>query len=119
MWAAPWTRHDQSRSPPPPPAERRPYQAETEGFVVRVRPTYLPDQSEPDRAPLRLGLQRRDREPLGSDTAQLVSRHWIITDAAGQVEEVKGPGVVGEQPTIKPGETYAYASGCRARPARG
>ncbi len=88
-----------------------PYQAESGGFVVRVRPTYLPDQSEPDQHRFVWGysieIENRSEAP-----AQLVSRHWIITDAAGRVEEVKGPGVVGEQPTIQPGEIYAYASGC-------
>ena len=43
---------------------------------------------------------------------QLISRHWIITDAGGHVEEVKGPGVVGQQPTLAPGESFTYTSGC-------
>ncbi len=49
----------------------------------------------------------------GHQTAQLISRHWIITDATGHVEEVRGPGVVGEQPTLAPGESFEYTSGCR------
>ena len=49
---------------------------------------------------------------LGSDTVQLVSRHWTITDGAGRVREVKGPGVVGEQPILGPGESFRYTSGC-------
>lgn len=48
----------------------------------------------------------------GTDTVQLLSRHWIITDAYGQIEEVKGPGVVGQQPFIKPNDTFQYESGC-------
>jgi ApaG protein len=48
----------------------------------------------------------------GNDTVQLMSRHWIITDSYGQIEEVKGPGVVGLQPHIKPKETFQYESGC-------
>jgi len=48
----------------------------------------------------------------GSETVQLLSRHWIITDAAGHVEEVKGPGVVGEQPVLEPSESFTYTSGC-------
>lgn len=48
----------------------------------------------------------------GSETVQLVSRHWIITDAHGEQEEVKGPGVVGQQPTLREGEAFAYTSGC-------
>ena len=48
----------------------------------------------------------------GDDTVQLLSRHWIITDGAGHVEEVKGPGVVGQQPVLAPGENFTYTSGC-------
>jgi ApaG protein len=48
----------------------------------------------------------------GTDTVQLVGRHWIITDATGRVEEVRGPGVVGEQPVLKPGQSFDYTSGC-------
>ena len=48
----------------------------------------------------------------GSETVQLVSRHWIITDGSNQVEEVKGLGVVGHQPTLAPGEAFEYTSGC-------
>jgi len=48
----------------------------------------------------------------GSETVQLISRHWIITDAMGKVEEVRGPGVVGNQPVLAPGEGFEYTSGC-------
>lgn len=48
----------------------------------------------------------------GTETVQLLTRHWIITDGSGHVEEVRGPGVVGEQPTLAPGETFTYTSGC-------
>src|ERR1700679_2099070 len=48
----------------------------------------------------------------GNDTVQLISRHWIITDALEHTEEVKGPGVVGEQPVLAPGESFKYSSGC-------
>ena len=48
----------------------------------------------------------------GSDTVQLISRHWIITDAAGHTQEVKGPGVVGHQPVLAPGESFKYSSWC-------
>jgi ApaG protein len=48
----------------------------------------------------------------GGDTVQLISRHWIITDGTGEVREVKGPGVVGEQPVLEPGESYKYSSWC-------
>jgi ApaG protein len=49
---------------------------------------------------------------LGSETVQLISRHWIITDAADHSKEVKGPGVVGEQPVLKPGQSFQYSSWC-------
>lgn len=48
----------------------------------------------------------------GNETVQLVSRHWVITDATSEVQEVRGPGVVGEQPTLAPGESFEYTSGC-------
>ena len=88
-----------------------PYQAETEGFIVRVRPRYLPEQSDPDA---RRWVWAYAIEIINASTrtAQLVSRKWIITDALGQVETVEGPGVVGEQPTLNPGDAYAYGSGC-------
>ena len=54
----------------------------------------------------------------GPDTVQLLSRHWIITDGAGHVEEVRGPGVVGKQPTLAPGESFEYTSGSRSDAVR-
>ena len=55
----------------------------------------------------------------GDDTVQLLSRHWIIADATGQTEEVKGRGVVGEQPVLGPGETFQYTSGCPLKTSTG
>jgi ApaG protein len=55
----------------------------------------------------------------GSETAQLISRHWIIEDADGRVEEVKGPGVVGQQPILAPGASFQYTSGCPLQTAFG
>ena len=55
----------------------------------------------------------------GDDPVQLLSRHWIITDAAGHVEEVRGPGVVGEQPLLAPGESFNYTSGCQLKTSAG
>ena len=87
------------------------YQAETLGVVVRVTPTYLAHQSDP--------AQRRwvwayavEIENQRDDAVQLMTRHWIITDAFGRIEEVEGPGVIGEQPVIAPGQTHRYTSGC-------
>lgn len=55
----------------------------------------------------------------GTDTVQLVSRHWIITDALDHTEEVRGPGVVGQQPVLAPGESFQYSSWCRLRTPTG
>jgi ApaG protein len=87
------------------------YEAETRGVTVRVRPSYLPEQSDPTERRWAWAYQV-EIENKSPDTIQLVSRHWVITDGVGRVEEVRGPGVVGEQPTIRPGEVYSYASGC-------
>jgi len=86
------------------------YEAETRGVVVRVVTSYLPQQSDPPRR--YVWAYMIEIENTGDETVQLLSRHWIITDAHGRVEEVEGPGVVGEQPVIEPGETYQYTSGC-------
>lgn len=87
------------------------YEAETRGVLVRVNPYFLPDQSDPaDRQwvwAYEVHIENRSLE-----TVQLMSRHWVITDALGRVEEVVGDGVVGEQPTLKPGEGFTYTSGC-------
>ena len=77
---------------------------------VSVETTYLPEQSEPadERYVFSYTITLINR---GAMTAQLKSRHWIITDADNKVEEVKGDGVVGEQPIMKPGEGFRYTSG--------
>jgi ApaG protein len=86
------------------------YEAETNGVAVRVVTSYLPEQSEP---PGRyVWAYRIEIENRGEVTVQLISRHWIITDAQGRTEEVEGPGVVGEQPTLEPGQSHTYVSGC-------
>ena len=88
-----------------------PYHAETEGFIVRVRPQYLPDQSDPDE---RRWVWAYHIEIVNASvrTAQLISRAWVITDGNGKIETVEGPGVVGEQPMLKPGDAFTYSSGC-------
>lgn len=83
----------------------------TRGVRVKVRPDYLPQQSDPRNGLWMFAYHVRISNE-GSDTVQLVSRHWIVTDANGRVEEVRGPGVVGEQPILKPGEQFEYTSGC-------
>lgn len=87
------------------------YTAETEGVVVRVRPSYLAGQSDPAESRWVWAYQV-EIVNLSGGPVQLVARRWTITDAMGRVEEVRGPGVVGEQPVIEPGDSYAYASGC-------
>jgi ApaG protein len=94
------------------------YSAETDGIVVRVRPSYLAGQSDPDGGRWVWAYQV-EIVNLTPSPVQLMARRWTITDATGHVEEVRGPGVVGEQPVIAPGEAYAYASGCPLGTASG
>lgn len=88
-----------------------PYEAITRGVTVRVSVTYLPDQSEPAHGRWFWAYHIRI-ENDGDGTVQLLTRHWIITDGRGGQEEVRGDGVVGDQPMIDPGESYDYVSGC-------
>jgi ApaG protein len=85
--------------------------AMTEGIRVRVQSQYLADQSSPrdDRYVFAYTITISNE---GQRTAQLRTRHWIITDARGVIEEVRGDGVVGEQPRIVPGQSFQYTSGC-------
>ena len=85
---------------------------------VEVEPQYLPDQSEP-ASELYGFAYTITVHNTGEVPAQLISRHWIITDARGHVEEVKGLGVVGQQPLLGPGEAFRYTSGCRLRTSTG
>ncbi len=87
------------------------YTAETNGILIRVRPSYLAGQSAPDEGRGGRAGQVASGE-LSGTPAQLMARRWTITAGHGHVEEVRGPGVVGEQPVIEPGGSYAYASGC-------
>ena len=80
-------------------------------FSVQVQPRYLAEQSEPDEDRYLFAYTVTIRN-TGEMAAQLVSRHWIITDGDGQIEEVRGPGVIGEQPVLRPGEAFQYTSGC-------
>jgi len=86
-------------------------EAITRGIRVRVQSSYVPERSEPERGSW-FFIYTVEVANLGSDTAQLVSRHWIITDADGTVREVRGPGVVGEQPKLEPGQSFTYTSAC-------
>jgi ApaG protein len=84
--------------------------AVTQGIRVQVTSRYLEDQSQPGRKWIFVYTIRISNE--GDQPAQLISRHWVITDAHGHEEQVRGEGVVGKQPTIKPGETHEYSSYC-------
>ncbi|MDH4376157.1 MAG: Co2+/Mg2+ efflux protein ApaG [Ramlibacter sp.] len=85
---------------------------------VEVRPEYLPDQSAPEEGVYSFAYTITIIN-AGEVPAQLISRHWHITDAQGQIEEVKGLGVVGHQPLLRPGESFQYTSGCRLRTPSG
>jgi ApaG protein len=86
-------------------------EAVTRGVRVFVQSEYAPDRSRPAQSEwFFLYTVRISNE--GAEPVQLVTRHWVITDGTGRVEEVRGPGVVGKQPTLKPGESFEYTSGC-------
>jgi ApaG protein len=90
----------------------------TEGIRVSVKSAYVPEQSVP-RAHRYVFAYTVRIANEGTEPAQLRTRHWIITDANGKVEEVRGPGVVGRQPMLKPGEQFEYTSGCVLQTSRG
>ncbi|MCK6506545.1 Co2+/Mg2+ efflux protein ApaG [Myxococcota bacterium] len=83
----------------------------TRGVRVQVQPEFLPDQSSPEDK-LWVHAYHVTITNEGADTVQLVSRHWVITNADGKEEHVRGPGVVGFQPVLAPGESFQYSSGC-------
>ncbi len=87
------------------------YRAVTHDFQVTVEPSFMADRSQPDEARY-FWAYTIEIANLGSRTAQLTHRHWRITDANGKVEEVRGQGVVGEQPILEPGQSFRYTSGC-------
>jgi ApaG protein len=86
-------------------------EAVTRGVRVRVQSRYAPDQSQPHSNQW-MFLYTVDISNEGDETVQLVTRHWIITDGTGHIEEVRGPGVVGKQPVLAPGQSFRYTSGC-------
>lgn len=87
------------------------YEARTRDVLVRVAPAYMAEQSQPEEGQW-LWSYVVEIENHGTQTVTLVSRHWIITDALNRVEEVQGPGVVGEQPVLGPREAFRYNSAC-------
>jgi ApaG protein len=86
-------------------------QALTRGIRIAVVAEYAPDRSQPARQQW-FFLYTITITNEGHETVQLMSRHWIITDGKGRIEEVKGPGVIGKQPVLAPGESFTYTSGC-------
>jgi ApaG protein len=87
-------------------------------FQVQVQPRFLPEQSSPQQRIWSFAYTITISN-TGDVPAQLISRHWVIANELGEVEEVKGLGVVGQQPLLKPGESFEYTSGCRLRTASG
>ena len=87
-----------------------PYAATTRDITVSVQPYFLEDQSVPDADHFVWAYHVRIQNN-GRETVQLLTRHWIITDALGHLHEVRGEGVVGRQPILRPGEVFEYASG--------
>lgn len=94
------------------------YERVTRGIRVSVKPAFLDDQSDPDENRF-VWSYAVTIENGGADTVQLLSRYWHITDAHGRVQEVRGPGVVGAQPVLAPGQMFQYTSGCPLPTASG
>lgn len=86
-------------------------EAVTRGVRVHVEARFSPNHSDPKKREW-FFLYTIQIKNEASSTVQLVNRHWVITDAHGHVEEVRGPGVVGKQPVLKSGESFEYTSGC-------
>lgn len=94
------------------------YRAVTQGIQVTVTPTFLPDRSSAEKNQY-FWAYKIEIVNRGTVTVQLKTRHWRITDALGKLQEVRGPGVVGEEPVLKPGERFEYTSGVPLTTATG
>ena len=86
------------------------YRAVTREIEVKASPRFLPDRSSPENG-YYFWAYTITLTNLGTETVQLKTRHWRITDAQGRLQEVRGPGVVGEEPVLAPGERFEYTSG--------
>lgn len=86
------------------------FEQRTKDVIVRVEPDYLEDQSSPDESRF-IWAYTVEIENQGETELRVVDRFWQIADSRGQVQEVRGRGVVGEQPVVQPGETFRYTSG--------
>ena len=87
------------------------YEAVTRDIRIRVTPQFIDEQSDPDEDRY-FWAYTIDIINEGREVVQLKSRYWRITDEEGRVEEVRGPGVVGETPILRPGASFSYTSGC-------
>ncbi len=94
------------------------YESITHDIRVRVTPEYVSEQSEPDEGYF-FWSYKVEITNLGGAMVQLKTRHWRITDGNGRTEEVRGPGVVGEQPVLEPGQSFSYSSGCPLKTPQG
>ena len=86
------------------------YSATTRSIIVEVQPFFLEDQSEPENNQYAWAYQVRIHN-IGQEVVQLMSRTWRITDGRGRTIDIKGPGVIGEQPVLEPGDSFEYTSG--------
>ena len=93
-------------------------EAVTNNVRVEVESQYVAEKSQPFENEWVFAYSIRISNE-GDETVQLLSRHWVITDASGHVEEVRGPGVVGEQPVLAPGESFEYSSWCQLKTSSG
>lgn len=87
------------------------YQTETHGIRISVTPRFMEGESAPERDHY-FWAYTIEIVNLSARTAQLMTRHWLITDGLGRLQEARGEGVVGKQPTLRPGESFRYTSGC-------
>jgi len=87
------------------------YRETTRAIQVTVEPSFVEAESSPENGHY-FWAYKIEIQNLGGEVVRLRSRHWRITDANGKIEEVRGAGVVGKQPVLKPGESFAYTSGC-------
>jgi len=94
------------------------YRETTRGIQVTVEPSFVETESAPEERRY-FWSYRIEIVNLGEEVMRLRSRHWRITDANGHTEEVRGAGVIGKQPVLRPGETFAYTSGCPLATASG
>ena len=94
------------------------YERVTKGVKVIVHPKYLDGQSKPEENHF-VWAYSITIENHGRETVTLRTRYWKITDASGHAQEVRGAGVVGEQPVLKPGDSYSYTSGCPLKTSSG